>query len=141
MHRLPPRLVGVMLIAASGASTLVHRSVYQAANQGPAQTVEFALGLLTFMLASAGILLLVHGGRLLERGNASSVTPETQPADIAARLMEPIKVHGRIYDTRRGASLMQARHAIRTSRRLMSHNTSHGKPLLGSRRSILSIWR
>ena len=141
MHRLQPRLVGVMLIAASGASTLVHRSVYQAANQGPAQTAEFALGLLTFMLASAGILLLVHGGKLLERGNASSVTPETQPADIAARLMEPIKVHGRIYDTRRGASLMQARHAIRTSRRLVSRNTPHCRPLLGTRRSILSIWR
>ena len=141
MPRLPPRLVGVMLISASGASTLVHRSVYQAANQGPAQTAEFALGLLTFMLASAGILLLVHGGKLLERGNASSLTPETQLADIAARLMEPIKAHGRIYDTRHGASLMQARHAIRTSRRLVSRNTPHGKPLLGTRRSILSIWR
>jgi hypothetical protein len=141
VHRLPPRLVGVILIAASGASTLVHRSVYQAANQGPAQTAEFALGLLTFMLASAGILLLVHGGKLLERGNASSLTPERQPADIAARLMEPTKIHGRIYDTRRGASLMQARHAIRTSRRLVSRNTPHGKLLLGTRRSILSIRR
>lgn len=130
----------MILIAASGASTLVHRSVYQAANQGPAQAAEFALGLLTFMLASAGILLLVHGGKLLERGNASSLTPERQPADIAARLMEPIEVHGRIYDTRHGASLMQARHAIRTSRRLVSRNTPYGKPLLGTRRSILSIW-
>jgi hypothetical protein len=119
----------------------VHRSVYQAAYQGPAQTAEFALGLLTFMLLSAGILLLVHGSKLLERDGASCVTPKARPADIAARLMEPIKVHGRIYDTRRGASLMQARHAIRTSRRLVLHNTSHGRPLLGSRRSILSIWR
>jgi len=141
VHRMPPRLVGVLLIAASGASTLVHRSVYEAAYQGPAQTAEFALGLLTFVLASAGILLLVHGGKLLERDGGSCVTPTAQPADIAARLMEPIKVHGRIYDTRRGASLMQARHAIRTSRRLVTDNTSHGKSLLGTRRSILSIWR
>jgi len=141
VHRLPPRLIGVMLVAASGVSSLVHRSVYEAAYQGPAQAAEFALGLLTFIFASAGILLLVHGGKLLDQSSASSMSPNARSADIAARLMEPIKAHGRIYDTRHGASLMQARHAIRTCRRLVSHNTSHGKPLLGSRRSILSIWR
>lgn len=108
MPRVPPRLVGVLLIAASGGSMLAHRSVYEAARQGPAQTAEFVLGLLTFLLSSAGILLLVHGGRLFARRGA---------ADIAIRLTAPITPHGRAYDTRHGASLMQARHAIRASRR------------------------
>lgn len=115
MPKVPPRLVGVMLIAASGGSVLAHRSVYEAARQGPAQTAEFALGLLTFLLISAGVLLLVHGGRLFKPrgGDAASPIPA---ADIATRLTAPIQPLGRAYDTRHGASLMQARHAIRVSR-------------------------
>jgi hypothetical protein len=131
-----------MLIAASGASTLVHRSVYETAYPGPAQTVEFALGLLTFVLASVGVLLLIHGGKLLERSSAPGVTPRAGAADLTARLLEPIKANGRIYDTRHGSSLMQARHAIRMSQRLVFHYTPDSTPPHGdSRRSIPSIRR
>ncbi|HET9512251.1 MAG TPA: hypothetical protein VFO80_13970 [Sphingomonas sp.] len=45
---------------------MIHRSVYEATRQGPAQVVEFGLALLTFILASTGMLLLVHGARLFK---------------------------------------------------------------------------
>lgn len=66
MAKLPPRLLGVVLLVCSGGSTLVHRSVYEAARHGPAQIAEFGLGLLTFILASTGLLLLIHGAKLFK---------------------------------------------------------------------------
>lgn len=114
--RIPPRLVGLMLIAASGASTLAHRSVYEAVRHGPAQTIEVGLGLLTFVFSSAGILLLLHGGKLFAPVGTLAVSRPRAATDIA-RLMEPIRAQGRVYDTRDGAALMRARHAIRASRK------------------------
>ncbi len=63
MLDLKQRAVGLTLLVASGGSTLVHRQIYEAARHGPAHPLEFAFGLLTFMLASTGILLLFHGSR------------------------------------------------------------------------------
>ena len=139
---MPPRLVGAMLVAASVASTLAHRSVYEAAYRGPAQLAEYALGLATFMLASTGILLLVHGGRLLERARVSDGSAKPRPADVAAEMMAPTTGGGRVYDTRRGASLMQARHIIRASHRSLAGQASDAAPPRGiGRRSIPSLRR
>jgi hypothetical protein len=60
----PPRFWGLVLLAGSVGSTLIHRTVYEAARHGPAQAAEFGLALLTFILAGTGVLLLIHGARL-----------------------------------------------------------------------------
>ncbi|WP_267395706.1 MULTISPECIES: hypothetical protein [unclassified Sphingomonas] len=81
------RFAGVLGLVAAIGSTAVHRAIYEQAKHGPAQVGEFAAGLMTFVLACAGILLLVHGARLLER------TQRTPDADADAqrdRKLEPI---------------------------------------------------
>lgn len=60
------RFAGVLGLVAAIGSTAVHRAIYEQAKHGPAQVGEFAAGLMTFVLACAGILLLIHGARLLE---------------------------------------------------------------------------
>lgn len=116
--KLPPRLLGVVLLGCSGGSTLVHRSVYEAARHGPAQTAEFGLALLTFILASTGMLLMVHGAKLFKPA-PSRLRSSEQRAQSAFRssLEAPITPQGRAFDTRHGASMMQARHRMGLSRR------------------------
>lgn len=117
MGKLAPRLLGVVLLVCSGGSTLVHRSVYEAARHGPAQVAEFGLGLLTFTLASTGLLLLIHGPKLFQ-----SAPDRLRGKDLRARaafrsrLEAPITPQGRVFDTRHGASMMQARHRMGLSR-------------------------
>jgi hypothetical protein len=60
------RVAGVLGLVAAIGSTAVHQAIYEQAKHGPAQVGEFAAGLMTFVLACAGILLLIHGARLLE---------------------------------------------------------------------------
>jgi len=67
MPDLKARLAGAALLVGSGASTFVHRVVFEATRGGPAGLAEFALGLFTFMLASVGSVLLIQGSRLFER--------------------------------------------------------------------------
>ncbi|TXC70748.1 hypothetical protein FSB78_07205 [Sphingomonas ginsenosidivorax] len=78
---IAPRLFGVALLLASGGTTLLHRAIYAAAR--PAQALELAIGLTTFLLASVGILLLIHGPALLVR-----TTPGLTP-DTGSRKREP----------------------------------------------------
>lgn len=125
MGKLPPRLLGVVLLACSGGSTLVHRSAYEAARHGPAQVAELGLALLTFILASTGIMHLIHGATLFR-----AVPDRSRGEDLRARtafrssLEAPITPQGRAFDTRHGASLMQARHQIGRSRRARSATRS-----------------
>lgn len=117
MGKLPPRLLGVVLLGCSGGSTLVHRSVYEAARHGPAQAVEFGLALLTFILASTGILLLIHGAKLFkpapDRLRGEDLRARTA---FRSRLEAPITPQGRAFDARYGASMMQARHRMGLAR-------------------------
>lgn len=110
MAKLPPRVLGLALLACSGASTLVHRGVYEAAQHGPAQAAEFGLALLTFLLASAGLLLLVHGARLFApvRRDRDARTVGSR-STLQTRFEAPITPAGRAFDTRRGVSMMQVR--------------------------------
>lgn len=73
-HSTPPatlglraRCAGVGFIVASLGTTWVHREIFAAARHSPARFGELAVGLLTFTLASVGILLLIHGARLFAR--------------------------------------------------------------------------
>ena len=66
MTNLTARLTGVVCLATAGASTLLHRAIVVAAQGGPAQLAEFAVGLLTFVLASLGVVLLTNGARLFD---------------------------------------------------------------------------
>ncbi len=118
MGKLPPRVLGIGLLACSGASTLVHRSVYEATQHGPAQVAEFGLALLTFILASTGILLLIHGAKLFKPAPDRLRGEDLRArAAFRTRLEEPITPQGRAFDTRHGASMMQALHRIALSRR------------------------
>jgi hypothetical protein len=58
------RLLGVALLAGAGASTWVHRAVWQAHAEGPATWLEGALAALTLLLGSLGLLLIAGGCRL-----------------------------------------------------------------------------
>jgi hypothetical protein len=115
--KVPPRLLGLILLAASWASTIVHRGVYEAARQGPAQAIEFGLSLATFVLATTGVLLMIHGAKLFARADGGACVPaRSETLYLRALLEAPITPAGRAFDTRHGASMMQARHAIATSR-------------------------
>ncbi|WP_426257246.1 hypothetical protein [Sphingomonas sp. DC1400] len=106
-----------MLLGCSGGSTLVHRSVYEAARHGPAQAAEFGLALLTFILASTGMLLLVHGAKLFKPAPSRLRSAEQRVRTaFRSRLEAPITPQGRAFDTRHGASMMQARHRMGLSR-------------------------
>ena len=107
MFDLPQRLTGLGLLLASGGSTLVHRSVYEAAKAGPARAGELVLGLTTIMLASTGILLLIHGSRLLAgRRSRGSSRP---PAIVREAAYETD------LDTREGVAWLLAGRAISTA--------------------------
>jgi hypothetical protein len=107
----------------------VHRGVYEATRHGPAQVAEFGLALLTFILVSTGILLLFHGAKLFKpasKGAGGAGLPVQTV--FRSRLEEPITPQGRAFDTRHGASMMQARHRIALSRRGRSpKNPDSGK--------------
>jgi hypothetical protein len=65
---LKARITGLVLLLTSAGTTAAHRHVYEQAYSGPATLLEFVLSLLTFMLASTGLLLLLlHGGKLFWR--------------------------------------------------------------------------
>jgi hypothetical protein len=118
LGKLPPRLLGVVLLGCFGGSTLVHRNVYEAARHGPAQAAEFGLALLTFILASTGMLLLVYGARLFKPAPDRLPSAEQRVRTaFRARLKAPITPQGRAFDTRQGASMMQTRHRMGLSRR------------------------
>lgn len=121
MDKVRVRLPGLVLLAASGLSTLAHRCVYEAAREGPAQAAEFGLGLLTFLLASTATLLMIHGDKLFRR--MDDYDPEPAPIGhrpLLPRLLEPITPAGCAFDTRHGASMMQARHGSASARALRS---------------------
>ncbi|MEG8038676.1 hypothetical protein QP166_04675 [Sphingomonas sp. LR60] len=97
---------------------MVHRGVYEAARHGPAQISEFGLGLLTFVLASTGILLLIHGAKLFKPAPDRLRSEELRARTaFRSRLEAPITPQGRAFDTRHGASMMQARHRMGLARR------------------------
>lgn len=86
MLDLKSRLTGMALLLASAGGALIHRSVYEATRNGAAQPAEFALGLLTLLLASTGILMLIHGDKLfarkLDRLEPRSPTSKTDTLDM-----------------------------------------------------------
>ncbi len=97
---------------------MVHRSVYEAARHGPAQAAEFGLALLTFILASTGMLLLVHGAKLFKPAPDRLRSAEQRARSAFRSSLEaPITPQGRAFDTRHGASIMQSRHRMGLSRR------------------------
>ena len=113
MRKFPARLLGVILLVAATGTSLLHRAVYDVVRTGPAHPAEFALGLLCFLLATCGILLLVHGKKLLEPGRNDQAKVK---ASLQERFTLPISPGGRAFDSRRSASLMQARHVIAIAR-------------------------
>lgn len=58
------RLGGLLALAAAGGASLLHRSVPATRVGGPVSSLDFVLGLCSFVVASLGVLLLVRGARL-----------------------------------------------------------------------------
>jgi hypothetical protein len=114
MARLPPRLVGLALLAASGGTTLVHRAIYEGARHDAPRLAEVAIGLLTFLLASAGMLMLIQGARLFEGRPGGEAAKPASARDASA---DPLGSTADACDTRRGVALLQARGAIGAARR------------------------
>lgn len=117
LRRIPLRVFGVALLAASGASTLAHRAIYEAAKLGPPQILEAVLTATSFSLASVGMVLVAYGRKLLRSGKASDVMKPASSVEIARWLDEPIEPHGAAYDTRCGVSLMRSASRSRSSTR------------------------
>lgn len=115
MRRLPPRIGGLALLAASGCTTIVHRAIYEAARHGPAQIGEFAIGLLTFCLASTGVLLLIHGAELFEPVTMTPRHPEQHDTPHETHPARPDLPDIEALDTKLGVALALARRAIRTA--------------------------
>nr|WP_317892565.1 hypothetical protein [uncultured Sphingomonas sp.] len=126
MTNLTARLTGVVCLAAAAASTLLHRAIFVAAQGGPAQAAEFATGLLSFVLASLGVLLLTNGARLFERPEPPAAKPtEVLPVSEAAGLDESAA-----FDSRYGVARLLADRAIRTaSLREAARHASDPEPL------------
>lgn len=97
------RFVGVALVVASVASTLAHRAVYEAAKQGPPQLAELGLGLSTFLLASAGMMLMLLGRLLFEPATGSRTSMRS-----AKRPMAPTEGQRRAHHTQHQAGTMHA---------------------------------
>ena len=115
MRDLLARLAGVLLLLGSLGSTLAHREVWEAARHGSAQPAEFALGLLTFCLASTGLLLLLHGKKLFDRSAASNrlLPAERERRDLIVKaLLESGSPEAVLLDTRRGVALVLAYRAL-----------------------------
>jgi hypothetical protein len=111
MRDVTSKLVGAALLCGSGASTLLHRNAFVAARGGPAGLGEVAFGLLTFFLASTGILLLIHGRALFRR-------PERKPVDGVRRhpvFTAPLPLNEAL-DSRYGVALVLAHRAIAAAR-------------------------
>ena len=58
------RLSGLALLAAAGASSLIHRHVLSLTRNHAASALEMGLGLTSFVLASLGVLLMMYGAGL-----------------------------------------------------------------------------
>lgn len=60
------RLAGVAALAGAGGISLLHRELLAEHLSRPATSMEWVLGLLSFLLASFGALLIINGARLRE---------------------------------------------------------------------------
>lgn len=110
-----PRLVGALLLLAASGSTLLHRHIYEAARHGPPRLEEFAVGLLTFVLASTGVLLLLHGAKLLRPATASA-RPDARERSRRTSEVRRLLVAGApeavLLDSRRGVAMILAYRAL-----------------------------
>lgn len=123
------RLAGLAFLVASAGSTAIHRAIYEAAKRGPAQLGELALGLSSFILASIGILLLVHGGRLFAARTPAHQARTPRAGRRTADTPLGYKGHEAV-DGREGMALILANRAIAA--------TSAGVVATPSRRHLLS---
>ncbi|WP_179641079.1 hypothetical protein [Sphingomonas guangdongensis] len=113
MAKVPARLFGMFMLAASCGSTMIHKWSYDITRSEPAQIAEFALAFLTFVLAATGVLLLIHGVALFDR------VRESKRDETEHDTFSPWSVtrSGSSFDTRHAAALAQARLVIARSAR------------------------
>ena len=142
MDDLRARVAGAMFLLGSCGSTLLHRHIYKAAQHGPPHIEELGVGLLTFVLASIGILLLLHGSKLFRRSvgpvppNASA--PSRREWEVE-RLLAAGSPEAMLLDTRHGVALLLAYRALAAAaeRRSTSSERLFDKAQLAYRRSIV----
>ncbi|NLS27108.1 hypothetical protein S2M10_21010 [Sphingomonas sp. S2M10] len=117
MRKVGHRLVGVLMILAACGTTLVHRAIWTMARHGPAQAAEMGLALTSFVLASLGMLLLLHGDKLCAgRSWGSDLRTDRRRRDLHLFFQEPVRPGTGILDTRDGVAGLQAFCAIHAAR-------------------------
>lgn len=102
------RLAGLALIAAAFVTTHVHHGIYDAARRGPPTLAEYAITLATMLLASTGILLVIHGAKLFAR----RATPGKPTVLVVPTPRREVRLDDCCLDSRDGVALLLARRAI-----------------------------
>jgi hypothetical protein len=118
MPDLKARLAGAVFVVASSATTLLHRSAFEAARGGPAGLAEWTLGLLTFVLANIGVVMLIHGSRTfapMGRKPASATNRPVSAYQSATAVMPSLRCEG--WDSRHELALVLAHRTIAGRRR------------------------
>ena len=139
MGDLRTRLAGTLLLLGSVGSTLLHREVWEAARQGPVQPAEFALGLLTFLLASTGLLMLIRGPKPFIRSEAPvrmTGAERTRRNLMVKSLLATGSPEAVLLDTRHGVAMILAYKAISAAAvRHENHDEQGREPSLPQRRA------
>lgn len=78
------RLSGLAWIGAACGTSLLHRRVLAGAVHGPATLGEMGLGLVSFVLASVGALLMINGPALFARRRAK------RASDVGKKRCRPV---------------------------------------------------
>lgn len=115
MRNWRARLVGGLLLLASIGSTAMYRHIYELTRGEPAQLSEFAICLLTIVLASAGAVLLFGGSSIIKRREVPP-PPRENAAQRRERTIQQLLVVGSpdcvLLDTRHGVALVLAYRAM-----------------------------
>lgn len=77
------RISGVALVAAAAGSSLIHRHVLSLEANHAASALEMGLGLTSFVLASLGVLLMIHGAGLRDKWVLERSTHALRPEQTA----------------------------------------------------------
>lgn len=112
MRNTRHRLAGALCLLFATGSTFVHRSFYEVARHGPAQVGELAAGLVTFISACLGVLLLIHGASLFATPVRQRSGAARRPVPLAKGVKTGAAPEAVALDSREGVALVLARRAI-----------------------------
>lgn len=105
------RCAGMVALGGAALSSLAHRAVLEAHRAGPPSVWEAFFGLVSFVFASLGVLLLLHGRRLFRREAATLARQDDR------RSMTGSDASSMPFDGRQLTATVLAAQALRHGRR------------------------